>query len=227
MASHINLSIGLLLLVFITGACDAAPSLSNEITIVERIVAGQRLYIPDVYLDFPYTSAGGQSALIQAYYPGSMPVPDDPQKLWEQGEWYKNVRILFTERGKPPSREFLDTRIEFSKTFKNDGVQYGLTALTQDNPDDASRDDIWIEDAELGFFINCTGKRHKDDDSQICTHYFSQNDYRFRVSYNKKILSDWKLIKSNVLALFDSFESRETATAYIQNLNIQDIFIGE
>ncbi|MCB1783392.1 MAG: hypothetical protein KDI13_05300 [Alphaproteobacteria bacterium] len=200
---------------FISACTPQGTKNSADIKIIETIVNGENLYIPHAYLKFGYTSVGDKSGFLQAYYPGSSPVPGDPKELFKQGEWYKNVRILFTNYPKPNPQGVLQNNIETQKTDKTIGEEYGLVHLTQSDQDQAFHRDIWVDSFDDGSFIRCSKKTDADDPVQICEHLFNIGQTSLSISYDKRLLPEWKLIKKNVWAMYESFKSPKTAIAYI------------
>ena len=197
-------------------SCAPQKKKPSDTQVIEYTVDGKKLYIPYAYVKFGYTSVGGKSGLIQAFYPGSTPVPGDPNELWEKGEWYKDVRILFTNPPDPHPQVVLESMKKFYKADLYAGEQYGLKHLTQSNPDQAYNEDIWIEDEKAGDFISCSEKTDRDDPVQTCKHVFLTGKTYFKISYDRRLLPEWKLIKNNVVEMFNSFQSADTAAAYIQ-----------
>ncbi len=184
--------------------------------IKEYVVGGERYYIPKVYTNFSYTSVGAQSALIQAWYPGSTPVLDDPKDLRKEGRWFWNVRILFSYPPKPNPVGVMNSRISLNKADKEIGREYGLVHYSQFDENRGFNDDIYIEDSKSGAFIACGKKKTPLDNIQLCEHHFSKGNVSFEITYNKRLLSDWSLIKENVLAMHHSFKSSHEAELYLR-----------
>lgn len=200
----------------------ASANIEEKFQITERVVGGNKLYVPNVYLSTSYTSLGDDSGLLQAYYPGSTPIPDDPQSLWEQGEWYKNVRILFTYPPKPDPAGVMASMITLNRADLKAGEKYGLRHYTQSDVEQRIfRKDIWIEDDTSGSFIMCS-KKQADNEVPLCQHIFSIGDASIKIRYNKQLLPDWEIIKENVSDMYESFFSKESALIYVQNLISQD-----
>ena len=187
-------------------------------TMTHARIMGHPFYIPDAYLSAPYTSIGNESALIQAWYPGNLPVPGDPNKLWKQGEWHKNVRILITYVPKPSIERVLEARLETRHATKVVGEEYGLIHQTQPEGQVADHDDLWIEreSGKLKSFISCS----EDFVANVpqCKHMMNIESFSLKIHYNKNLLPHWNLIRDNVVSLFDSFSSAETAQAYFEKL---------
>ncbi len=209
----------ILCLAFLIG-CDQPRAASDEIKIVEAVVGGKRLYVPDVYLKFGHTSLGAKTGFIQAYYPGSAPVPGDPQELWEQGEWQeKNIRIRFTHYPKSNPIGSVETAIEHHKTNKTLGREFGgLLHVTQEEEENDWKNDIWIEDRKTGSFISCSEEQYEGGNPQ-CSHRFYMDRISFKISYSKKLLPEWKTIKQNAFDLYESFQNPESALAYVHQIS--------
>tara|TARA_R110000772_G_scaffold58608_1_gene132903 strand:- start:611 stop:1318 length:708 start_codon:yes stop_codon:yes gene_type:complete len=206
-------------------ACDVNVGQTKQVEITEYIIGSEKLYIPNVYTKTKGTSVGKESGFIQTFFPGSTPIPGDPQELWEQGEWHKNINILFRQADPTKAQAVLKGQIDLTKSYENAGSEYELEHRTQ-TKDEWFRNDIWIEDEEVGSFISCAEKQYEPSNPQ-CTHYLFSGDYFLKITYSKKFLPDWKLIKTNALALFDSFKSREAATAYVQQFYQQHHIEGD
>ena len=198
----------------------------EEITVTAYTVGGVTLHVPDVYTKAKGTSVGAETGFIQTFYPGSNPIPGDPQELWEQGEWYKNINILFQHADPSRAQAVLDGFIKSKHASKDAGSKYGLQHLTQGDEEQWFRDDIWIEDRENGSFISCAEKQYEPANPQ-CSHYLFSGSFFLKITYSKKFLPDWKLIKGNALGLFESFKSREAATAYVQQLSKETDIEGD
>ncbi len=204
-------------LLFLTG-CSQQDEVHDPLALHRAVLSGEMLFIPDVYLDFKYTSAGDESALIQMWYPGSNPVPGDPQELWRQGEWYQNVRLLLTNNKTIRNgANILQGQIDLQSADLLVGNEYGLAHYAQSDPHYAIfKDDLYIEDRENGSYIRCTKKQTADDPVSLCKHKFGIGKMSFSITYDKRLLPDWKIIKTNVVAMYESFKAPDTARAYIQ-----------
>lgn len=205
---------------FLLTAC--LPS-NDALSDIKHYRIGQHdLYIPYAYVRFGYTSVGvgGDSGLIQAYYPGGAPVLEDTNVLFRRGLWYKNVRILFTDLAKYPSfnlEKVLQKNIELYGATTSVGDQYGLMYQTQPpSTEHTWPNELWIEkDRHASVsFISCREK-YADGVVPQCTHHFYDDRFWYQISYDKQLLQEWRLIRENVLALMASFESEETARAFI------------
>lgn len=64
-------------------------------------------------------------------------------------------------------------------------------------------------------FITCGKKKTPLDNIQLCEHHFSRGNVSFEITYNKRLLSDWSLIKENVLKMHRSFKSSYEAGVYL------------
>jgi len=208
-------------LILIIASCDKYSTSQAEVSITKYKVGEISLFIPDAYTRTKSASVGRETGFLHTFYPGSNPIPGDPRELWENGEWYRNVNVVFTYQEIDRQKSVLDGFIKSKHASENAGVKYGLEHFTQRNEEQWFYDDIWIEDKDSGSFISCAEKQYDPANPQ-CTHYFYKDKFRFRITYNKKFLPDWKLIKINVLEMFESFNSRETATVYVQRLYNQN-----
>lgn len=209
-------------IVFAIGLLTACLPSNDKLQEVTHYRIGRYdLYIPYAYVQFHWTSIGigSPSGLIQAYYPGSAPVMDDPNALYKRDLWQKNVRILFSDLSRYPDfdpEKGLAGAVHLFKASNVVGEQYGLSHQTQ--PDDIKNDwdELWIErkNGHLISYISCR-KEYAEGVVPYCAHHFWDNRFDYKVSYDKRLLPEWRLIRENVLALMGSFESEEAARAFI------------
>lgn len=202
---------------------SAEPNSRYTDEVIERVVGGHTVFVPKEYLKFRTSSVGTRSMLIHAWYPGAAPPPSgDSFDLREnQGIWWKNISILATT-GIHPTKTFdtfaRQTTEHLSATVYV-GEEHGLQHFTQEADGNPDAKDIWFEKSsdEIKSFIRCSDKI-TDLSVPQCEHvlWFAR-DYRIHINYNRKLLPQWKVIRSNVLAMLDSFSSRASSTQFIQN----------
>lgn len=174
------------------------------------------MYIPDAYTRLGYTSVGGEDGFIQMWYPGDAPVPGDPGELFDQGEWDKNIRLLFKYYKTPEPQKTLEHMLNHYRADMLVGEKYGLQHYSQsDEHQRTFRDDVWIVNRIEGSWIRCSKRRGEDDLIQLCSHKFYDGNIQFKITYNKIHLPEWQKIKNNVKALYDSFSNADTARAYV------------
>ena len=209
----------------ITQLIDSFECLTVEKVSVQSVTLGkQNLYIPNEYLKLAHTKFDENAVLLQAYYPGSKPVPGNPDKLWEQDLWWKNVSILINTLEEWPDRKILEARMEWLEADTLVNQDYGLVHYTQSDKNKSWKNDVWIEDRDKGFFIQCSEKRNTNDKIQICNHAFYYNKNKFDISFDRRLLPNWKTIKTNVLDMYESFKSHDSAQNYfIKIRQAQDI----
>jgi len=183
------------------------------------------LYVPHDYVRFPRTGAThGSSGALLAYYPGAAPVPGDLQSPKDGERWLQVVRIEFSDLAmfRSPTLihpgypvEALPLQIKLFHADKVLGEQYGLSHRTQ--LDAASNlDDLWIEQNKDQFvsFIRCQ-KKYAETVVPQCQHRFHDERFAYTVSYDARLLPHWQTIRSNAQALMGSFQSEETARAFL------------
>ena len=200
-------------------ACTGCKKEHAESELIHRQIMGKDFYIPHAYVDMPYTSIGNKSALLQAYYPGDMPVPGDANDLWKKGEWYKNVRTLMSYVPKPSiERSYQGIVVDLRHATKVVKTEYGLIHQTQPENQVQDFDDFWIESetGKIKSYISC-GEASVQNAPQYSHHFYIDHFY-FQISYDKRLLPEWKTIHEHVVAMFKSFESPESAKAYFENL---------
>jgi hypothetical protein len=213
------LSVFICLLLSGCGKSVAEKSASEGI--VQANIAGQNFYIPRAFLQAPYTSIDSTSTLIQTWYPGDKVVPDDPNKLWKEKKWDRNIRILVDWYKNP---NLLDNNAQFitGKLYhatKVVGVEYGLIHQTQAPgvmPDD---DDVWINKSgnKVESVIAC-GDEHLYPNPQ-CKEYIIVGNFGIQPNYSKKLLPDWRQIHDHSVDLFKSFATAEGAKDYYKKNN--------
>ena len=201
------------------GAKQATPQL------VQANIGGNNFYIPKSYLNMPYTSVGSESALIQAWYPGDKVVPGDPDDLWRQKQWYKNVRILISRVKISSIEPILITQQTLFQATKTVGAEYGLVHYTQLPEGMADHKDVWIDKStsETGVFIACD---HLENTAKIpavpqCNQQFVIGHYYLQVHYDRRLLPHWQELQKHVAGLYNSFQSLQSASAYLKTVTEQ------
>lgn len=198
-------------------SCGQAGGASEEVKIRQYSVGGIRLFVPDAYLNTKGSSIGRDAAFIQTFYPGSMPITEDPMELWRKGEWYKNINIVFQQADPSRAPHVLNGQINLTKSFKSAGSRHGLQHFTQESESDSFKNDIWIDDKESGSFISCDDAQDAPANPQ-CTQYLFSETLFVQITYSKEFLPKWGLIKSNVLDMINSFQARDTAIEYVNKV---------
>lgn len=208
-----------IVIVFLSTAC--IPSNAETQKITPYRVGQHDLYVPDAYVRFAWTSVGvgGPSGLLQAYFPGSAPVLEEPKDLVQRGLWHKNIRILFSNAVSNPDFDPEKGLAAVARLFKADkvmGERYGLTHQTQSDEAKSYWDDLWVErdDEELLSYVNCS-KNYADEVVPHCEHHFWDERFVYKVTYDKRLLPEWRLIRENVVALMASFRSEESARVFL------------
>ncbi len=188
--------------------------------IKEYQIGNHKLYIPIAYGRLKgelFTDTGGY---FKTYYPGGAPIIQNPVILKKQGKWYRSVMVHFkdiAQHSKFTPEKGIQAHIDLMKTTKVIGQQYGLTRQTQ--PDDIQNDwdDIWIESATEPNVSYITCSKPRDSVVPQCTHYFYDHNFKYDISYDRRLLPDWRIIRKNVLSMMRSFESKESAKNFITN----------
>jgi|TARA_R110000772_G_scaffold111960_1_gene216071 hypothetical protein len=190
--------------------------------VVNRYEIGEHvLHIPYAYTRFHLTSVGGESGLIQAYYPGSSPVIQGTENLRESGKYVNRVHILFTDlkryQGFDPKKSLQGAVDHFAAT-ELAGQEFGLTKLTQakgvPNPD--YKDELWIasEPSTEIVYISCSKEARAP--APQCKHKFYDDKFLYSVTYDKRQLKNWATIRDNVIELMHSFRSAEAAEEFVR-----------
>ena len=203
--------------------------------IIQARLGNVDLYIPKDYVRFGHTSIGTESALIQAWYPGATPVPgkgDNSTELWRQGLWGNNIRILLHSNPNIPLWEndrILKSLERLNATLMV-GQEYGLLHKTQPEGKVQDAYDVWLEmnGNKIISYITCSDEWDREWYYPQCSHYIelgyqdAGKRVRAHISYDRRLLPEWKTIKDNVGAMFESFESQDTAKEFIL-LRRQDV----
>ena len=194
--------------------------------VTHAAVGNQNFFIPKEYLDFGHTSAGPESALLQAWYPGSYFVPDEPQMdLVKKKLWRKQVRILFgvLPETAPP---FDTVARKMQGHFKSDdfiGHEYGLSHYINDAPNKA-RNVLWQETDKNGSilsYITCSEKDSEISVPQCQYHGRFNQKYSLKISYHRDFLPEWRTIRYNVTAMMNTLNNPESAIAYAQEIRMK------
>lgn len=174
-------------------------------------INGIHLYIP-----YPYFSSGPspdqRDEGIIILYPDFAPLTKRPQKLWEEGEWYRNVRILFgdpTGRKTPP--EIYKSRVRSYDATEFKGMMYGLHYYSQ--PDGIQNDggEIWVDDPLKTNTVIWCGKQLSRISNPQCSLFVVKNGLWYTISYDKDILPYWEEIRDKSLNLVESFRTNPLA----------------
>lgn len=216
-------SFGFWLLAFSLTACF--PEKSEQVTqvtndnveIIQTHLDDHQFFVPKAYLH-RRGKILDTSILLSAMFPEFVPIQDDPQNLWKQGEWHKNVDVQIRNVPKPAgAKESAKITVNSLKALEISSVEYGLIHQTQ--PKDVTSDlwDVWLEkgqDGEVFSYTTCTEKLTQESVPQ-CSHHMYWNKFHVQTDFDKRLLPEWKKIKDNTLALLESFRSEETARVFL------------
>ena len=187
----------------------------------KRMVGGDIYYVPKAYYRLPNNNITSEGMYLTTYYPGNAPVIQSPKALKERGLWHKNIRISavsLTRYSRFTPEKALPAVMEFNIATNFVGEQYGLKYYTQPKGHrlENDRDEFWVEsDKEPNVsYVACSKKVMKHQTPQ-CYHSFYDSRFNYNVHFDKRLLPEWKTIQDNVLELMRSFESKETAQAYL------------
>ncbi len=206
------LKIFLILCVCVLGGCER-----QEVYIRHANFGGHDLYIPSDYV-VGVGSIGTEAALLQAWYPGAAIVPGRMENQIDRGEYWKSVRILINYLRLPQSFDEFSKKTESSyKATEFVAEEYGLTHMTQPAGGNKDTKDVWYEKKgdEVASRITCTERILKTDVPQCRHSFFMASDLVIDINYEKKLLPEWKTIKTNVESMIESFRSSETSKEFI------------
>lgn len=182
--------------------------------IVAKKIGPHILHVPIEYLNVGIAASSPDSLTVQSFYPGNQPVFAKEEELMDAGLWWKNIDIAMKIQTVWYDRRYLNSVIRYHKTDKNLGDFHGLQHFTQSNEKDAWKLDVFIEDDEKGFFVRCDDPQYPGDEIMLCRYHFYYEDLSFRITFDRRFLPEWHVIKSNAIALYESFKSPETAADY-------------
>lgn len=178
------------------------------------------LHVPRAYSFRPGT-IGAESMFLQTFYPGLHVLLESWDELKQKDEHWKIIRMLVLYHPKSEiSMHDLTVKMteEHLKTTEIVGEEYGLIHKKQPESEIQDFDDAWLEkeNGKYVSYINCSEKLNEISVPQ-CTHHFRINQkVAIQVSYDKRLLPEWKTIETNVLTLYDSFKSPDTALAFLR-----------
>ncbi|WP_143056933.1 hypothetical protein [Nitrosomonas marina] len=194
---------------------------TKNIELTHAVLNQHSLYIPLEYLKFIHTSVGNESALLQTWYPGGNIVPNGtPLEFIKEDVWWKNIRVLITsKRSAIPFGEFAQKTITHLEATELVGNEYGLIHYKQPENEVQDHSDVWVEKNEKNTvsYIICSEHITKNDRPQCENHFFMNEKFWIKISYSRKLLSDWKNLKDNVINMIDSFEKPDTAQFFLAN----------
>lgn len=186
--------------------------------VVKGEIGGEYYYVPKDYFKIKGRYFADNNIYLIAMYPDFTPLTKKPQELWEEKQWYRNLRIIgFKGNLSIDFDEFAKKNIENLKAYETIGEEYGLIHNKQPEPYVQDHYDIWLEkqDEKYTTFITCTEQLTESSVPQCKQHFFLDENLRLRISFDKRLLPHWKNIKEKTIKMFESFESEEAARAYI------------
>lgn len=218
---------GLICLAFLLTACKAEQSVSNyeDVNVIEAQYGEYKMYIPEPYLKFYPASVGKKSVLFHTLYPGDNILEVTPKELREQGNIQKKIMVLISHYPKSTITfsDLTKKTIGHLKAYEKVGEEYDLTHQKQPPDQIQDKKDMWIEyDQDKAVsYITC-GEKLSEYTVPQCSHYLDITPkLSVMISYDMRLLPEWKLIKENMSKLIDSFWEEETAKrfAYQKQMN--------
>ncbi len=173
-----------------------------------------KMNIPIEYVQYPFTSVGKESGFIQVFYPGNLPLPASVEKVRADGQWYKSITILFGVLTRYPNYRLEKTLKALREVdYADQEVRQGdLFFYTQSEKKNLYNDDITVEkkDGAVVSIIRCSDSENDPPPVPLCSLYYTDQFFEYKVNFDKKIFSDWREIKKNTHSLVLSFMSKET-----------------
>lgn len=222
----IRMWLSLIVVLFVTG-CNPSEKKEQQpraIVIKQGDIDGKTYYVPESY--FVLKGDGISNGIyVRAMYPEFSPVLDDSRKLWKEKQQYKKIRVLAKRRkSNIDFDDFAKGTIKNLRVYEVVGDEYGLIHRKQPEGYVQDHDDMWLEKSNDNYhsYITCSEKIIKADVPHCKLQVFYKSQFRIKATFNKVLLPHWKIIKSNVLEMFESFENEDTAREYIsQKLNVE------
>lgn len=200
---------------------DDGASSNNSEDVSEVIMGDNVLYIPFVYFEI---GAAGQndSVLLKLKNVDFEPTNNDWNYVKSSAEREQDISILISRylKAVPDNQMDIYTRkvIQTLSATEFVGKEFGLIHQAQPKDKVQDNNDIWLEElnGEYVSFVRCDDQIGKKYIPQ-CSQYFRVENTVFHNSFDKRLLPQWKKIKSNSRALFNSFQSKETALNFLHS----------
>ena len=182
----------------------------NKVEILETRIGKQTLYIPKAFFKPGFEGSSGKTSVIEILFPDFTPLIKSKKDMWEKGERTQYLRALINELTTEKSfTEVATGSVDYLDAKELVGNEYGLLHYTQ--PDGAVKDmyDVWFDKDgnEIVSYLTCSEKILETDVPQ-CRHRFWTDDFRITMSYDKRLLKEWKEIKNGIVQLINQFQSK-------------------
>lgn len=194
----------------------------NSTKIIEGEIYGRKFYYPWLYAVPPFYGISGESIYVRALHPTFEPLQISETELFHQKREQYLIRMLV----KPALRD-TPKRISLDELFQamNErnykatvfvGNEYGLVHMTQPPEGVADIHDIWLEkiDGKVVSYISC-GEKILNTDVPQCRYLSTENYFRLEISFDKRMLPEWRAVRDNALRMINSFNSPETAMEFL------------
>lgn len=193
---------------------------SGEIKIVVGEIGGREYFVPEAYFKFKNIPFAEESIYLQTMYPDFLPLTKRSLKYWEEGDWWRNVSVLaqYHPNSTLTTEDFVLNQVEFLKAFEFVGEEYGLLHKKQPKEYIQDHKDVWLEahNGKIRSIVICSEKLIESDAPQCSQNYYLFPKLRLRITYDKKLLKNWREIDVSIRKLFKSFETSEAAQAFLQ-----------
>lgn len=171
----------------------------------EYNLGDETIFIPSIYFHKITDIMSRPSGNIAAYSPGNIPVLLSEKQIKKFNVNDKVIKIEFFDVSTSEEVNLSKGLEATKKVFalnKAAGFQYDLEYFVHSDGRDVYKG-LWVdnEDQVDASYILC-----QQDKKTVttCDHVFRNNQFSFVLRYDKKLLSDWKNIKTNISNLFDS-----------------------
>lgn len=203
---------------FLCTSCDESPeggAISSSSRIIEGRVGEDIYFIPEGFFIFKGRAFDDDGIYIHIMYPNFSPPEKSTIDIWKQGNEINYIRVLAQHypKKKANEAELLENFITWEDAYEISGSEFGLLHRTQPDGYVKDKKDIWIEErnGSIRSIFMCSEKLIETDVPQCSQHYHLRDDMQLKVTFDKRLLPNWREIDSGVRALFDSFKARESA----------------
>jgi len=203
----------------------------NDIEIIKGKIGDYEYFVPKSYFKIEGQYFLDNSIYLQTIYPNFLPLSQEPQRLWEEGVWWKNVSVLAKHyHNGIDINSLAEGQIDFLDAYDHVNDKYGL--IHQRQPDGYIQDkkDIWLlkNKNRVTTFVVCS-ESLTDQDFPQCTQHYKYRNFRVDVRYDKRLLPHWQRIYFSVQNMFESFNSAESAREFVRRrtLEFQNEYEGD
>ena len=213
---------------FVSGVALAATV--NDPAFVAAKTKGDAVYVPHLYDQGSMFEPENEIEIVKvgAIYPDFTPSLSPEKDVFGAKETknYVSVRVNLLKDKEMTFAEFAESTIKFS-TLKFGEPVHGLSKATKSRHDRQHETAHWFEivDGKPVSYTACTVAIYEPGgtlDLQVpagsyrCSHNFFTDDAYYIVTFDNRLLPQWKELQTKSIALMESFKSKETALARLK-----------